>query len=154
VCSSDLDTSVTFVLQDANHFPLYATTLNRDIAAGLFYLSIPKTVPAMVTGQPYTWALAVYCDEEPGEFVAVNGSIQRVAIDPAQQTQLQSAPPLEQVNWYAAHGIWFDALNTLAEPHEDHPHDAELAAAWTDLLKYANLESLVGQQITHCCRAR
>ncbi|HEY9639304.1 MAG TPA: DUF928 domain-containing protein [Coleofasciculaceae cyanobacterium] len=149
------DTSVAFVLQDANHIPLYATTLNLNIEAGLNHLTVPKTVPAMLVGQPYSWALAVYCDpEDPGEFVSVNGTIERVAIDPAQQARLAADSPLDQVKWYAAQGIWYDALNTLSEPYEDDSRNSALATAWANLLKYANLEYLTTQPIRHCCRPR
>jgi Domain of Unknown Function (DUF928) len=146
---------MVFVLEDANHVPLYTTTLNQEIKAGFIHLSLSDTSPAMVVDQPYFWTLALYCDpEDPGEFVSINGTIARVAIEPAQQTQLQAAPPIERVKWYAEHGIWYDALNAIAEPYEDHPQNAAFAAAWVDLLKYASLESLASQPITHCCKPR
>jgi Domain of Unknown Function (DUF928) len=149
------ETSVAFVLQDANQIPLYATTLNLNVEAGLNHLTVPKTEPAMLTGQPYSWALAIHCDpEDPGEFVSVSGTIERVAIDSAQQAQLKAIAPLEQVKWYAAQGIWYDALNTLSELHEDDSGNSALAAAWASLLQYANLEHLTNQSIRHCCKPK
>jgi hypothetical protein len=59
--------------------------------------------------------------------------------------------PREQINLYAANGIWHDALTNLAQLRQTNPEDAALMADWESLLKSVNLEAIATEPIVQCC---
>lgn len=138
------DTPLEFVMQDANDDYVYhqSFTIQPD-SSRLISISLPADATALDTTQTYTWTLSAYCDpQRPNTSVAVQGTIQRVELADDLTQSLAIASPLEQAQHYAASGIWYDSLNTLAELYQSTPSDAQLTAAWTNLLQQANLNGI------------
>ncbi len=148
-------TPIEFVLQDDADNYVYNTRFTApETRSGLISLAIPSTVKSLEVGKSYSWTLSVYCDPaKPSNSVFVNGTIQRVSLDAALQNRLQGATPIEQVNLYAANGIWFEALNTLANLYRTHSEQRSVATAWASLLQQAKLESLSQVPFSSCCTA-
>lgn len=148
-------TPIEFVLLDGNDNYVYNTRFTApETRSGLISLAIPSTVKSLEVGKSYSWTLSVYCDPaKPSTSVFVNGTIQRVSLDAALQNRLQESAPIEQVNLYAANGIWFDALNTLASLYRTHSAQHLVATAWVSLLQQAKLESLSQVTFSSCCTA-
>ncbi|HBL62575.1 MAG TPA: hypothetical protein DDZ80_30590, partial [Cyanobacteria bacterium UBA8803] len=61
--------------------------------------------------------------------------------------------PIEQVSLYAANGIWFEALNTLANLYRPYSEQKSIAAAWVSLLEQVNLGSFNQVPFAPCCTA-
>ncbi|NJR41008.1 MAG: DUF928 domain-containing protein [Leptolyngbyaceae cyanobacterium CSU_1_4] len=148
------ETSIEFVLQDATDQEIYSTLFKApDTQPGLISLSVPTTAPPLEIGKSYSWTLVLYCNPaKPSDSVYVQGTVTRTLSSPEQQTQLAAATPLEQARLYAAAGIWYEALTTLAELQRSQPNQAQTTAAWTELLQQVNLESLKAQPISPCCQ--
>jgi Domain of Unknown Function (DUF928) len=146
-------TPVEFVLQDDADNYVYNTRFTApETRSGLISLAVPSTVKSLEVGKSYSWTLSVYCDSaKPSNSVFVKGTIQRVSLDAALQNRLQGSTPIEQVNLYAANGIWFEALNTLANLYRLNPGERQLASAWGNLLQQVNLVSLVQVPFAPCC---
>lgn len=76
------------------------------------------------------------------------GLVRRVELDRTVARQLETAKPLDKAGLYAKAGIWFEAVETIAEGRRDRPEDSELMVEWSDLLKSVGLDILVLQPIS------
>jgi Domain of Unknown Function (DUF928) len=146
-------TPIEFVVQDSADNYVYKTRFTApQTQSGLINLPIPATTKSLEVGKTYSWTLSVYCDPaKPSTAVFVNGTIQRVSLDTALQNRLQQATPVEQVGLYAANGIWFEALNTLANLYRTQSNQKSIATAWTSLLQQVNLANLSQMPFAPCC---
>ncbi|MGI0488770.1 DUF928 domain-containing protein [Pantanalinema rosaneae CENA516] len=142
----DRPMTIEFWLQDAKDNVIYTTQIalaNRQ--PGLMSIAVPATVPPLAVNQLYTWTLQGSCQSQrsaESSSLVVKGTIQRTPLDTTLQQQLTTATPLEQAKVYAAKGIWYDALNTLATSYRSNRRDRPIAEAWNTLLQQIGLESL------------
>jgi hypothetical protein len=150
------DTAVELTVQDSRDRDIYSTRFTSpNTASGLMAIAIPTTADSLEVDQSYQWTLAVYCDPgRPFASVSVSGTIQRVALSPTQQAQVEAATPLQQASLYAAEGIWYDAFNTLATLRPTAANQPQFTTSWTELLRQGNLEPLATQPLTTCCLSR
>jgi hypothetical protein len=146
-------TPIEFVLQDDADNYVYNTRFTApETRSGLISLAVPSTVKSLEVGKSYSWTLSVYCDPaKPSSSVFVKGTIQRVSLDTVLLERLKGATPIEQVNLYAANGIWFEALNTLANLYRTHSEQRSVATAWVSLLQQVKLQSLSQIPFAPCC---
>lgn len=158
---------VEFVLLDTVGNYVYQKKLTvPETSAGIVKFSVPSTAPALEVGKRYDWIFSIYCDpESPSAAVSVRGSVQRVALDAALDSQLKAAKtPVERAALFANKGIWHDALTTLGEQlggskSKDSAMVAPsrstegIAAAWANLLQQANLGNSASDPIVPCCTA-
>jgi hypothetical protein len=148
-------TPIEFTVQDAADNYIYQTRLTTSVKEpGLIQLSVPATAKPLEVGKPYAWTLSVYCNpDKPSEAVFVKGTVQRVAPNSVLINRLKSAPPLEQVNIYAAEGIWHEALNQLAVLHRANPKNPQITSSWTSFLQQVDLANLATKPFVSCCTA-
>jgi hypothetical protein len=148
---------VEFVLQDTADNYVYRQKLTvPETPAGIVKFSVPSTAPPLEVGKRYNWTFSIYCNpESPSAAVSVRGSVQRVALDSALDSQLKAAKTaLERAALYANKGIWHDALTTLGEQLSgSKPKDSAIAAAWANLLQQVNLGNSASDPIVPCCTA-
>lgn len=146
-------TPIEFVVQDSADNYVYRSRYNApETRSGLIGITIPANTKSLEAGKTYSWTLSVYCDpSNPSTSVFVNGTLQRVNLDAALQNRLQGATPVEQVNLYAANGIWFEAFNTLANLYRTRSGEQAIATAWASLLQQVNLESMTQTPFSSCC---
>jgi hypothetical protein len=147
------ETPMEFILQDADDNYVYSNNLeDTEIPAGLIQFEIAPEAQPLQPDHLYTWTLVIYCDPaQPTESVFVNGILQPTSLDPALQSQLTAAEELDQAKLYATSGIWYDALNTLAEYQQTQPANPLLSKAWEDLLRQAGLDEFATQSFSPCC---
>jgi hypothetical protein len=145
---------VEFVVQDEADNYVYKTSFRvPETQSGVVSLFIPPTSATLESGKLYRWSFSIYCDrKKPSTSVFVQGSVQRVSLDPTLQRQLETAIPREQVALYAANGIWYDALTNLVQLRQTHPEDASLIADWKSLLESVGLQAIAQQPIVQCCK--
>ncbi len=124
---------------------LYETTVTLPSNPGIVSVSLPnnKTLPPLEVGKSYRWYFSVICnpqdrDDEP----YVEGEIQRVEPSPNLVAELKNVPPRDRAALYAEAGIWYDAVNSIAQLRRSSPNDTAIAADWAELLKSVGLDTI------------
>jgi hypothetical protein len=133
-----------FVLQDEQENDVWRTPLTLPEKSGAIAISLPQNPQyALKQNSKYHWFFRVYCGDPQNqpEYIFVDAWMQRVALTPNLQRQLETAKPQEYTA-YAAHNIWYDAVTNLAELRRTNPGDRVLTQEWTNLLKAVDLEEL------------
>jgi hypothetical protein len=65
--------------------------------------------------------------------------------------QLDRSTASERAVFFANHGIWYDALTTLAELHLANPNDRSIGASWHSLMQSVGLAEMADQPLLDCC---
>lgn len=144
---------IEFVLQDEHGIYVYKTSFTAiGTQPGIVRFDLPSTIAPLEVGKMYHWYFLIDCSADNS--TEVDGWIQRVAMNPTFTSQLQKATPLQQVELYAKHGIWYDALTALAKLHIANPNDATLSNDWVSLLDSVGLEAIAHEPISQCCTVR
>jgi Domain of Unknown Function (DUF928) len=140
-----------FVLKDSQDNLVHSQAIaDRDIAAGIFKLSLPESV-ILETDQSYEWYVLVRCDATNAErFVFVNGAVRRLE-RPQLQTQIGAASPATRTDLYLSENLWYDAVNSAATQLQNVPQDANLRQQWTQILTEVGLADLAAEPFTPCC---
>ena len=152
-----LDETITleFLVQDASGDTLYQTQYVPDEGgSGIVQVSIPETLSPLTVDASYQWYFIAHCNspsiaETP--LVTVNGWIIRIDADPDFQAQLEAASMLEKASFYAAKGIWQDAVATLAELYRKNPQSMVLRDQWASLLASIDLDDISAMPLMECC---
>ena len=130
-----------FVLQDARGNNIYKTSLIASSPGGNFQkIQIPSKAATLKAGEVYRWFFLVNCHPNAPSYV--EGWIQRVVLNSSLKSQLQKATLPQQASLYAANGIWYDALTTLASLRRANPSDANLLSSWVNLLNGVGLNEI------------
>jgi hypothetical protein len=74
------------------------------------------------------------------------GWIERVNLSSELQAKLSGKSPTEKASLYASEGIWYDALQILADLRRTQPTSAT-QGAWQNLLQSVELNSLVTEPV-------
>ncbi|PHM06591.1 DUF928 domain-containing protein [Nostoc sp. 'Peltigera malacea cyanobiont' DB3992] len=105
-----------------------------------------KTTPLEI-GKQYRWYLNIYCQKDKQIIANVEGYVKREQLKPALKSQLEKATPRQQVNLYAANGIWYEALSTANELRRTNSQDT----SWTALLQAVGLNDFATEPRVECC---
>ena len=135
-----------FVLEDeGQNQTTYKTSLTGT--PGIVNLRLPSKAAPLEIGKQYRWYLNIYCQKD-NQFIAnVEGYVKREQLKPALKTQLEKATPSQQVNLYAANGIWYEALSAAGELRRTNSQDT----SWTALLKAVGLNDFATEPKVECC---
>jgi Domain of Unknown Function (DUF928) len=142
--------AIEFVLQNHQDQTVYRTPISIPSTPGIISVQLPSTVGGLETNQQYHWFLKVRSMCEPDQGLTldyVEGWVQRTQLDQGLSDRLTQASPQQQAALYAEHGIWYDALTTLAELRLAQPENRAIAQDWTELLKAVGLENLATQPL-------
>jgi hypothetical protein len=137
-----------FLLLDEVGNDIYQARFQTDATHGLIRITLPQdaNLLPLEVGKDYQWSFTLICDAaalENFDFSAsilVDSWIQRIEPDPELAAGLASASPEEQVNLLAEAGIWYDALNVIAEQDGD-----TAMTQWTNMLEAVNLGQLADE---------
>lgn len=149
-------TTIEFIVQDGAGKSIYRMPVAVPSKPSLISIRLPATAPSLQSDQLYHWSLQATLtaktsdstdSQPPPDIYAVDGWIQRVSLNSTLSQQLQQATPGQQVRLYAANGIWFDAVTTLAALRLANPKDAELAKDWQQLLQSVKLAAFAGEPL-------
>jgi hypothetical protein len=123
---------------------IYKSSFPINTQSGIISFRMPLNAPELRVGKFYRW-----------EFTWNNatnskctGLVRRVELNRSVSQQLEKAKPVEKASLYAKAGIWFEAVEAIAEGRRDRPEDSELMVEWADLLKSVGLDILVLQPIS------
>jgi len=99
-----------------------------DVAAFTF----PSEFAPLSVGTNYRWSVVVVCGEtvQPDDPV-LSGWIQRSDTD---VLQMNGRSPLNQAQWYAQNGYWYDMLSVLRTEVRSHPRDIQAQALWQSVV--------------------
>ena len=124
--------------------PIYEKIFSTTDREGILSLKMlaSDTFEGLSVGKNYHWFLSIISDRDRARDQVVKGWIRRVEADPALNSQLVKATPLERVKLLQEAGLWHEAVHILAELKRSRPEDAEIADKWEQLLQSLTLEQL------------
>lgn len=140
------DESANFLLTDEQGNKVYEKTFKLSTKqggiVGIKFLGEPGT-PPLEDNKKYNWSL-ILCGTERG------GWIERVSLSSVQKSELEELNnPLQQLNFYAQQGLWFEAIATLADLRATSPNDPSIQNQWIQLLKSVGFDPETAQdQVT------
>ncbi|QZZ21285.1 DUF928 domain-containing protein [Leptothermofonsia sichuanensis E412] len=133
---------------------VYTTTFSISGTPGIASLTLPHqaTLPPLAVGKDHRWSVAIICNpNDRRRDVLVEGWVQRITPDAALSSKLARADAGDRINLYAANGIWFDTLTTLADQRCANPRDTALTSSWTTLMKSVKLDKIAGEPLIQPC---
>ncbi len=131
-----------FSLQDSKGIDIHRIKTALPLKPSIIGISLPNTV-SLKTGQNYRWYFKVRCNDRTTDLaVYVEGYIQRINLNSRVTEQLNAArDPRQKSRIYGQKGIWFDALNILAQARQS-SQDASVKEDWQSLLQSVNLDRI------------
>jgi hypothetical protein len=138
------------VLSSDKEREVYKTTVTLPDQPGIVSFSLPAdgTLPPLEVGKNYYWQLFVVCDpQDRDKDMLVEGTVQRVELNPNLVNELKKASLREYPAIYAEAGIWYDAVTSLAQLRRSSPNDSTIAADWAELLQSAGLDGIAQQPL-------
>ena len=139
VPSISANTSLEFVLRDANDRLVYEKTVPGLGQAGILPMALPPNT--LSPSQDYHWYLSVICNNRDRAYdLVVEGFVQRLALDFNQKQSLDLA---NQIKFYQTRNLWQDQLAFLVELKRDRPTDPEVTNLWKQTLKSVNLDEAI-----------
>ena len=132
--------SLTLTLADEySKESFYQTAFAPTATPGIGRYTLPYGAPALAVDTPYRWTVSLTCpmtDSQP----EVSGVIVRRVMSAMLQADLSEAAPRDRIVLLAADGLWYNALNELAELRLANVDDETLAADWATLLQHTQSE--------------
>lgn len=114
-------------------------------------LSDAPSLPPLDTGKLYPWEFVIIFDQEDSsDSTYVGGSIERITPNSDLKDRLNTASPEEQPAIYATHGVWYEAVATLAQLRCSAPNDSTLASDWESLLQQVGLPEISKKSLAQC----
>jgi hypothetical protein len=147
---SDCITELRFQLMDQNNNLIYETLLVPPPAPGITSLqfSALQNLPPLEVEQRYQWELVLVIDpRDQSADRRIHGFMQRKALDSALTNALNSATPSERISLYGSQSLWFEMIATLVQARRVKPQDADLNAAWQELLTAVDLRAIADQPL-------
>lgn len=137
------NSSAKFILQDSTGTNIYEDAIALPSKPSIIGISLPSTA-SLEVDKTYRWYLKVRCNQETASIpVYVEGDIKRINLDEHVMQQLEAAiQPRQKIIIYAEKGIWFDALNMLAQIRIYNSNDAYIEKDWQSLLQSINLDNI------------
>ncbi|MEG4089020.1 DUF928 domain-containing protein [Microcoleus sp. Pol12B4] len=156
-----LDKTVQFELADQRDKTLYKKSFRMvTTRAGVVSVSLGSddNSPTLEVGKNYQWYFTIKCNpKNTRDDVLVSGWINRTALAPTVQTELDRSPDLTKLSIFAQQSLWYEYLATLAQLRIESPSDASLAIKWSAVLNSVELgkiaqEPLVTSELTPITR--
>jgi len=145
--SPKVDSPVTFVLSEDYGLSkpskrIYRKNFPLKNEAGVIAFKLPDDAPILEIGK--TYKLRFDINDSLYSSKTVYGYMQRVLPSQKLVDQLnKTSNPIDRAVLFAQEGIWFEALQALAEAQLPVPKKAEIIDEWTALLKSANLDRVL-----------
>jgi hypothetical protein len=143
-----------FVLQDSQENDVYRTRIELPQVPGIIGVSLPANVAPLEVNKSYRWYFKVACTQQMKNSPYVEGVVQRINPSLGLAQQLQTANPERKAEIYAANGIWYDTLTTLAQLRFANPNNPTLATDWMNLLQENGLKDIVSAPLWDGARMR
>lgn len=117
---------------------LYQTRFTLPAQPGIVSIRLPDAPEyALQENEYYHWYFKLACAGSSTTNIQVDGWVQRVALTPDRQSQIESAAPV----------VWYDALAKVAEQRMADPQSPALLSQWQNLLTTIDAAELVEEPI-------
>ncbi|MEO0769621.1 MAG: DUF928 domain-containing protein [Cyanobacteria bacterium J06649_4] len=138
-----------FVIQDSND--TYAVRQQFSVEADAGLLALPTAANQTTTDlgelaidEIYSWTFSIYCDEaRPSASVSVTGTVQRVtdnvSVSDTSTAELSPKEQFEQLQQYAAEGIWHEAIDIAIALHQGDPSNVTYQETLQSLFMQADI---------------
>ncbi len=149
-----------FVLYTEEGTEVYATSFVIDGPDGIVSLGLPEhaNLPPLALGQKYRWQFSVICQGDSGTVPSISfteGWIERIELEADLDAQLEQASELEKIVLLAENGIWFDAVDALANLRRAGTastiSSASVEQSWQTLLSSVGLAEIADASMLSCC---
>ena len=99
---------------------------------GIAAFTFPSEFAPLSVGTNYRWSVVVVCGEtvQPDDPV-LSGWVQR---SDTGGLQMNGRSPLNQAQWYAQNGYWYDMLSVLRTEMRSYPTDTQTQALWQSVV--------------------
>ncbi|USR92730.1 DUF928 domain-containing protein [Phormidium yuhuli AB48] len=134
---------------------VYLTQVTPPRDGGVMALELPEVddegnpVTPLAVGQHYTWFVRILCNPEAptrfGPEIWREAWVKRLSPSDEFARQLAEAPLAEQVGLLAETGVWYDALERLAQLRSQ-ANEPELEQRWRGLLESIGLGDLARER--------
>ncbi|KST69393.1 DUF928 domain-containing protein [Mastigocoleus testarum] len=122
---------------------VYLSEIPLPSKPGIISVSLPETVKPLEMNKNYRWYFNIYCKpQRPFPSLTVEGVVRRVKLSEELTKKINAAEPHKQIEIYAAEGIWFNALDILAELRKKEPENKELIENWKSLLGSVGMDDI------------
>ena len=122
---------------------LFLSQFQTNGTAGIGHFKIPDGInfTPLKEGDTYHWYISLVCDpDDRSRDITVSGWLERIPLDPDLAIQLNNLTGIDRSQAFAQNGVWYDALEILAElqcsPHSD---VEEMKNQWKVLLEDDNV---------------
>jgi Domain of Unknown Function (DUF928) len=123
---------------------IYKTTFYLKSKAGIITFKIPDHVQGLKIGKNYSWVFTKDSTQEDSRSLNVIGSMRRISPSQNLVDRLKKVSlPIDRAALFAQEGIWYEAVQTLAEALQVTPKKAEIVSEWNELLKSAKLNRVL-----------
>ncbi len=127
------------------HYQAIIPTLGKG---GIVGISLPESAPPLEVGRYYQWGIAILCSGKlRPDSPFVSSWIKRVEPTAVLAKQLKASTMLEQATAYAAEGIWYDTLSTLAKLRQQQSNTPAIIAEWKGLLTAVGLSTVAAEPL-------
>jgi hypothetical protein len=127
--------AVQLDLRDENtQSVVFSSTYKVKGDAGIAKLTLPETAPTLEVDKLYRWQVSFVCDAKSQQAYIAKGVIVRRKLSDSLNYKLQRAKPEERASIFAEQGLWYNALNELADLRQKKPKNADVQANWRILL--------------------
>ncbi|MCJ8280443.1 MAG: DUF928 domain-containing protein, partial [Rivularia sp. ALOHA_DT_140] len=104
--------------------------------------------PALEENKNYRWYFNIYCETKKTiPSLRVEGVVRRVKLNQELTQKINLAKPIEKVELYAAEGIWFNSINTLAQLRQQEPENQQLIETWQNLVESIGMEDIANKPL-------
>lgn len=141
-----------FIINDDEGNQVYRGFFELKNTPGVVKIQVPNEMDNRLdVDREYNWFFKLFCNsQDPASYVFVEGNMKRVSMTVNLKNKLESATEKSYMI-YARHGIWYDALTSLAEELQIQPNNEVLKHNWRRMLQEAEAEDLAEESIINCC---
>lgn len=101
--------------------------------------------------QRYLWTVQLYCDQmnprQAGQNPISGALLHTVAPETALDEQLRQVDARDRLVIYAEAGLWYEAIDLVAQLLQARPDDPALLADWHSLLEAGNLDAIADARL-------
>jgi len=154
ITETEAEEAVFTLMNENRDKVVYEKTISLDNQTpGIVSISIPESDPAnpdnelLQVDQIYNWFVTIPCSQADwSENPTAEGWVKRIAKEESLQQELAKTPDIDHPKVFVDHGIWTEAVSSLAKLRERYPNNPQVQADWKDLLASVGLENLVAER--------
>jgi hypothetical protein len=142
-----------FVLFNENNEKIYTKSVRLKDTDNIISveLSASPDLPPLAVGKAYYWVFSILFDKvDQSANSDVAGWIKRVETNSELKHQLETALVQDKPAIYAANGIWYEALASLAKLRCSAPNNLTIASNWESLLQQVGLPEISRKPLAQC----